>query len=202
MVCGLVCECSLPLHPPGSSRSTPWVVLCQSGTSVKTEVLGNEHVPCLSTLAYFSEPGDGMRKPSPASSATLLGELTLPASRTGWLTNAHNRVPFLQQTLTWILLSASGSYPVSCSPDWTSGNPFLYHHSLLFPRSFPSGARPSSPRMTLLARTPGTPVPSPVGFFHPPSSHVRANILPWTGVRERFLVERHARAAKRKMRRS
>ncbi|XP_061256290.1 phospholipid-transporting ATPase IC isoform X2 [Bos javanicus] len=36
------------------------------------EVLGNEHVPCLSTLAYFSEPGDGTRKPSPASSATLL----------------------------------------------------------------------------------------------------------------------------------
>ncbi|XP_044790512.1 phospholipid-transporting ATPase IC isoform X2 [Bubalus bubalis] len=36
------------------------------------EVLGNEHMLCLSTLAYFSEPGDGMRKPSPASSATLL----------------------------------------------------------------------------------------------------------------------------------
>ena len=55
------------------------------------EVLGNEHVLCLSPLAYFSEPGDGMRKPSPASSATLLGELTLPASRTGRLTNARNR---------------------------------------------------------------------------------------------------------------
>ena len=101
------------LHPPGSPRSTPRIVLCQSGTGVEVKVFGNKHVLCLSTLPCFSEPGDGTRKPSPASSAALLGELTLPSSRTGWLTNARNRVPFLRQTLTWILLSSSGSCPVS-----------------------------------------------------------------------------------------
>ena len=148
--------CSSPLHPPGRPTSPPWAAVCQSGTSVEVEVLGNEHMPCASTLARSSEPGDGTRRLPPASEAVLLGELTLPSSRTGWLTNACYRGPLLQQTPAWILLSASGGCPVSSSPT----NPSLCHHSPLFPRSLPSGGHPSSPRMALSARSPRTPVPS------------------------------------------
>ena len=125
-------------------------------------------MPCASTLARSSEPGDGTRRPPPASEAMLLGELTLPSSRTGWLTNASYRVPLLQQTPAWILLSASGGCPVSSSP----ANPFLCHHSPLFPRSLPSGGHPSSPRMTLSSRSPRSPVPS-AGLSATFSSRVR-----------------------------